>query len=119
MNVQLPGCYQAAPFNAATVGVIKGYVAGDDFEGLPVPAEGEVADHVIVAAGEYQVLGRVGDVFPGAAAGDPVMGAIVAHDKTVLNICNDPDGNMFLLIRRRKAILYSYSNGSRRVVSVA
>ena len=107
MNVQHPDDTNPAPFNMATIGVIKGYVAGDDFEGLPVPAEGEVADHVIVAAGEYQVLGRVGDAFPGAASDAPVLGAIVAHDKTILDVCDNPDGNMFVPTADGKAILYS------------
>jgi secreted PhoX family phosphatase len=106
MNVQHPDDTNPEPFNMGTVGVIMGYVAGDDFEGLPVPAEGEVADHVLVAAGEYQVLARVGETLPGDANGT-VFGAIVAHDGTVLNVCNDPDGNMFRPTEAGKGILYT------------
>ena len=104
MNVQHPDDTNPEPYNMGTVGVFKGYVAGDDFEGLPVPAEGEVADQVMVAAGEYQILGRVGDPFPGS---DTAFGSIIAHDGTVLNVCNDPDGNMFLPSEAGKGWLYS------------
>ncbi len=109
MNVQHPDETNQAPFTMGTIGVIKGYVAGDSFEPLAVPTTEADMTTVKVAAGEYQVLGRVGDAFPGAAADAPVLGAIVAHDKTVLNVCNDPDGNMFVPAGDGKAILYTNS----------
>ncbi len=107
MNVQHPDDTNQAPFTVGTIGVIKGYVAGDDFEPLAVPTTDADMTTVKVAAGEYQVLGRVGDAFPGAAADAPVLGAIVAHDNTTLDVCNDPDGNMFLSTDASKAVLYT------------
>jgi secreted PhoX family phosphatase len=106
MNVQHPDETDQAPYNMGTVGVIKGYVAGDDFTALPVPSTDDEKTKVMVAAGEYQVLARVGDAFPG---GDDknVFGAIIAHDGTVMDVCNDPDGNMFIPSGDNTASLYT------------
>lgn len=104
MNVQHPEDTNQEPYTAGIIGVVKGFKAGEDFEGLSVPATDEEKTTVRVAAGEYQVLARSGDTIPGT---DMIFGTNIAHDGTVLDVCNDPDGNMFLPMSDTEAILYT------------
>jgi secreted PhoX family phosphatase len=105
MNVQHPSADNPEPFNAGTVGVVVGFNANaDDFESIPVP-EGPAQQTAVVAAGQYQVLGRVGDPIPNSEDGD-IFGQVRRADGTVqeateydgslTEFCNNPDGNSFL-----------------------
>ena len=60
---QHPSARNVYPYNRGVIGVVNGFKAGDAFEPLAVP-EGKDKLQVNVAAGSYQVLGRVGEAIP-------------------------------------------------------
>ena len=93
MNVQHPDSTNPAPFNAGTVGVVTGFAATDSFAPISLP-EGDATTTLVIAAGEYQVLGRGGDLIPGS---DQPFGLMTTTAGTVMDdICQNPDGNMFI-----------------------
>ena len=49
----------------------------------------------MVAAGEYQILGRAGEAIPGEVSA-PASARSTTWPATCMDICNHPDGNMFL-----------------------
>lgn len=106
-NVQHPAPMNIYPFTRGLVGVVTGYVAGDDFTPVDLP-KGADAHRVKLASGEYQVLARVGEAIPGSDGES--FGEIrdVKGDKQKL--CNTPDGNMFLPTDDTGAEGYLYSN---------
>ena len=93
-NVQHPSGSNVYPYNRGIVGVVNGFKATDDFTALDVPA-GADQQKVMTAAGAYQILARAGEPIPGA-----VNGARYGEMKTVagdfMDVCNNPDANMFL-----------------------
>ncbi len=94
-NVQHPGATNVYPYNASTIGVVNGFNANtDDFESIAVP-EGDAKRMVGVAAGQYQVLGRVGDPIPNSSTGD-IMGGIYDVNGNLMFVGNNADGNMWL-----------------------
>ncbi len=107
MNIQHPSPMNAYPFTRGLVGVIHGYVAGDDFTAIPAP-EGADAHRVVVAGGDYQILARVGEAIPGSQG--ETYGEILAADGRVMNRCNTPDGNMFLPTDEAGSEGYLYTN---------
>ncbi len=92
-NVQHPSPMNVYPYNRAVVGVVTGYVAGDDFTPVDLP-EGVDMHRVHVAAGEYQTLARVNEPIPGSQ--DVNFGEIFDATGVKMSLCNNPDGNMFL-----------------------
>jgi secreted PhoX family phosphatase len=108
LNVQHPNATNIYPFNRATVGVITGFQAGDDFTAVPVPT-GDDMKQLKIAAGQYEVLARTGESIP-ADTERAFFGEIPAADGSVLNTCNNPDGNMFLPTDSAGTQGYLYSN---------
>jgi secreted PhoX family phosphatase len=96
------------PYNRGTVGVVNGFKATDDFAELATPAGADM-HRIMTAAGEYQILGRIGEEIPFEATGSR-FGEIVRADGTAQLICNSPDGNMYLPIDEAGAEGYLYSN---------
>ncbi|NDJ86712.1 MAG: DUF839 domain-containing protein [Chloroflexi bacterium] len=95
LNIQHPDAMNIYPYNASTVGVVTNFNANeDDFESIAVP-EGDDKRIAGVAAGEYQILGRVGDPIPGDPHG-LAFGQVVRPDGTTQLFCNQADGNMYL-----------------------
>ncbi|MBX3061671.1 MAG: DUF839 domain-containing protein [Anaerolineae bacterium] len=99
LNVQHPDAGNPEPFNMATVGYVSNFKATDSFTAVAVPEpESDAAKTLLLAAGEYQVLGRAGDTISGSTVAFGTMttisGAPFAYEGS--NICNDPDGNMFI-----------------------
>ena len=108
LNVQHPFATNIYPYNRGTVGVIKGFKAGDDFESLPVPT-GDAMKQLTLASGEYQVLGRADNAFP-ATLTNEFVGQISAADGSLQAACNNPDGNMFLPTNSTTSEGYLYTN---------
>ncbi len=108
MNVQHPGAMNMYPYNRGTIGTIAGFKASADFEPVSVPS-GDETRQVTVAAGRYQVLGRVGEPIPQDPNGDH-FGQVDAADGSLMLTCNDPDGNMFLPSNDAGTEGYLYSN---------
>jgi secreted PhoX family phosphatase len=107
-NSQHPSSVNLFPYNRGTVGVVNGFKATDDFAELATPAGADM-HRIMTAAGEYQILGRIGEEIPFEATGSR-FGEIVRADGTAQLICNSPDGNMYLPIDEAGAEGYLYSN---------
>jgi secreted PhoX family phosphatase len=108
LNIQHPDARNFYPYNRATVGVITGYKAGDDFTSVSVPT-GDDMLRLSLAAGQYQVLARTGEAMPNNPDG-AVFGSIKNADGSFQPICNNPDGNMFLPNGSSYTEGYLYSN---------
>lgn len=93
-NAQHPNGANPHPFNRGLVGVVTGFKAGDAFEAMAVP-EGADQGIVKVAAGEYQILARAGELIPGDVSNQR-YGQMNTNDGEMIGICNQPDANMFL-----------------------
>jgi hypothetical protein len=111
MNIQHPDATNIYPYNRATIGVVTGYRAGQDFRTVGVPT-GDAAHRITLAAGEYQVLGRYGEAVPGDLDGAR-FGRQVNADGT-FSTANSPDGNMFLPTNAAGTEGYLYSNVESR-----
>jgi len=108
LNVQHPAATNVYPYNRATVGVITGFKAGDDFTPISVPT-GDAMKSLQIAAGEYQVLARTGESLPNDL-NNGFVGQITKAAGGTLNSCNNPDGNMFLPSTSAGTEGYLYSN---------
>jgi len=107
-NVQHPSAMNSYPYNRGVVGVVNGYKAGEPFTPLPVPTGDDM--HVVkVAAGEYQVLARVGELIPQDVRGHR-FGQVYRPDGSLQLVCNNPDGNMFLPVNASGSEGYLYTN---------
>lgn len=106
MNTQHPGAMNIHPYNRGTIGVVTGYKAGRELA-LDVPT-GDDARRVMVAAGQYQVLGRVGEPLPGDLKGEHFGQPTFADGTFALS--NNPDGNMFLPTNAAGTEGYLYTN---------
>lgn len=116
MNIQHPSADNQAPFDVGIIGVVVGFNANeDDFESIDVP-EGYDQQTAVVASGEYQVLGRVGDAIPNNEDGH-IFGQVLRLDGTVQDatgfggdnteLCNNPDGNSFIVTGEDSGYLLS------------
>jgi len=108
MNVQHPGAMNIYPYNRGIVGGVTGFKASADFKSLPVP-QGDDTRQVKLAAGKYQILGRVGEMIPQDGQGNH-FGRIDKADGKLLLTCNNPDGNMFLPTNSVGTEGYLYTN---------
>jgi secreted PhoX family phosphatase len=109
LNMQHPDPMSLYPYNRATLGVVTGFNANtDDFTELAIP-QGDTQKMLQVATGEYQILGRVGEVIPQAADGSS-FGDIQNVAGQTMFYCNDPDGNMFLPGNEAGTEGYLYTN---------
>ncbi|MCX6048688.1 MAG: DUF839 domain-containing protein [Chloroflexi bacterium] len=106
-NVQHPSPMNIYPYNRAVVGVVTGYVAGDDFTSIELP-KGADLHRLKLASGDYQVLARVAEAIPGDH--DVSFGEITDAEGIKMNLCNNPDGNMFLPTDGEGAEGYLYTN---------
>ena len=107
MNVQHPDGVNIYPYNRGTIGIITGFAATDDFESIDVPS-GNAAHVVVVAGGDYQVLGRMGSPIPNAIDAAR-LGQLDMADGS-MDICNNPDGNMYLPVNEEGTQGYLYTN---------
>ncbi len=107
-NVQHPSAMSKFPYNRGVVGIVNGFKANDPFYGITVP-EGEDIYDVKVAAGSYQVIARVGETIPNDVYGNR-FGQIDRLDGSLKEMCNHPDGNMFLPITDSGNEAYLYTN---------
>lgn len=107
-NVQHPSGANPHPFNRGLIGVVNGFKAGDAFEEIAVP-EGADKQGVKVAAGEYQILGRVGEMIPQEPMNQR-YGQLTAVNGDMLGICNHPDANMYLPTVEDGSEGYLYTN---------
>lgn len=107
-NVQHPHNMSKFPYNRGCVGVVNGFNTADDFTPIPVPTGDDMLD-VKVAAGSYQVLARVGEEIPNDVYGHR-FGQVNRLDGSLKEVCNHPDGNMFLPINASGSIGYLYTN---------
>ncbi|MCS7259821.1 MAG: DUF839 domain-containing protein [Anaerolineae bacterium] len=107
-SVQHPGALNMYPFNRAAVVVINGFKANDPFEDLPVPT-GDAMRTVTVAAGEVQVLARVGELIPNDAR-QMVWGQVNNLAGRHQVTCNHPDGNIWLPTNEQGTEGYLYTN---------
>lgn len=106
-NVQHPSATSKYPFNRGVVGIVNGFKAGDAFTPVGVPTGDDILD-VKVAAGSYQVLARVGEEIPGDVRGQR-FGQVNRLDGSLKEVCNHPDGNMFIPVTSAgdEAILFT------------
>lgn len=107
-NVQHPSAMSKYPYNRGIVGVVTGFKAADSFSPVPVPKGDDVFD-VKVAAGSYQVLARVGEPIPNELSGQR-FGQVNTMAGKLKEICNHPDGNMFLPITASGDEGYLFTN---------
>ncbi len=107
-NIQHPSAMSKYPYNRGVVGVVNGFKASDSFTPVPVPKGDDVFD-VKVAAGSYQVLARVGEPIPGELSGNR-YGQVNSVSGKLMEVCNHPDGNMFLPITGSGDEAYLYTN---------
>jgi secreted PhoX family phosphatase len=107
-NAQHPSGVNLHPFNRGVVGVVNGFKATDDFEPMPVPT-GADQHRIMTAAGQYQVLARVGEMIPNDVYGHR-HGQINTMGGRLQQICNSPDGNMWLPTAEDGSEGYLYTN---------
>jgi len=107
-NVQHPSAMSKFPYNRGVVGIMNGFKSGDSFKPVDVP-KGDAIYDVQVAAGEYQVLARVGEEIPNDIYGAK-FGQVNRLDGSLKEMCNHPDGNMFLPITASGDAAYLFTN---------
>ena len=95
------------PYNRGVIGVVNGFKATDAFEALRCPKA--PTDCIMVAAGQYQILGRVGDSDPARHLRQALWPDSRADD-AMMRFCNQPDGNMFLPTNEDGSEGYLYTN---------
>lgn len=107
LNIQHPDGGNIAPYNQPLIGVVNNFKAGDEFVALPIPT-GDDTRRLLLAAGEYTVLGYVGN--PISATSPQILGGIIKPSGELISTCNAPDGNMFLPMSDDGSAGYLYSN---------
>jgi secreted PhoX family phosphatase len=107
-SVQHPSAMSLYPYNRSTVVAINGWKADEPFESVPVP-EGDAMHTLVVAAGEPQILARVGELIPADPKGQR-WGQVDNMDGSYALTCNQPDGNTFLAIDEQGTEGYLYTN---------
>lgn len=116
-NVQHPSAMSKFPYNRGTVGIVNGFKAKDSFSEIDVPKGDDIYD-LKVAAGSYQVLERVGEEIPNGIYGHR-YGQVNRVDGSLIDICNHPDGNMWLPIGESGDAAYLFTNYECRPGNVA
>jgi len=107
INAQHPSGMNPYPYNRGFIGVVNGFKATDSFTPLPDPKN--VNAEMLVAKGTYQVLARVGETIPNDFLGQR-FGQINNIAGAMMNMCNHPDGNMFLPTNKDASEGYLYTN---------
>ncbi|WP_051309487.1 alkaline phosphatase PhoX [Desulfogranum japonicum] len=107
-NVQHPSAMSKFPYNRGVVGTVNGFKSNDSFTSVDVPKGDDVFD-VKIAKGAYQVLARVGEPIPNDIYNQR-FGQINTMAGDLKEICNHPDGNMFLPIAEDGSYGYLYTN---------
>ena len=107
-NSQHPSAINVHPFNRGVIGVVNGFKATDSFAALPAPTGMDI-HKVMVAAGAYQILARVGSDIPSDIYSDK-FGQINDVYGDQLHMCNAPDGNMYLPVATDGSEGYLYTN---------
>lgn len=107
-NVQHPTSLSKFPYNRGIVGIVNGFKANDSFKEVAVPTGDDIYD-VKVAKGDYQVIKRVGEPIPNDLYGQR-FGQVNRLDGSTKEMCNHPDGNMFLPITASGDEAYLYTN---------
>jgi secreted PhoX family phosphatase len=108
ISVQHPSGENQYPFNRATLIAVNGWSADQAFTDVAVP-EGDDQKTVKLAAGDYQVMARVGEAIRGDIRGER-WGQINNLDGSFNQICNQPDGNVFLPTNEAATEGYLYTN---------
>ncbi|WP_051305395.1 alkaline phosphatase PhoX [Desulfogranum mediterraneum] len=116
-NVQHPSAMSRFPYNRGTVGIVNGFKAGEAFKAVAVPSGDQVFD-LQLASGSYQVLERVGEGIPNEVAGGR-FGQVNRLDGSLKEICNHPDGNMFVPISASGDEAYLFTNYECRPGAIA
>ncbi len=116
-NIQHPSAMSKFPYNRGTVGIVNNFKANDMFTPVGVPQGNDIFD-LTIAAGDYQILARVGEVIPNDPYGQR-FGQVNRLDGTLKEMCNHPDGNMFLPITPSGDEAYLYTNFECRPGNVA
>ncbi len=93
-SIQHPSATSIYPYNRAVVGVVNGFKADQAFESVGVP-EGDAMHTLTMAGGAFQVIARVGESIPADISGHR-WGQINYLAGSQMNICNQPDGNVFV-----------------------
>lgn len=106
-NAQHPSGMNPYPYNRGFIGVVNGFNATDTFTPLPAPTG--VIREVMVAKGEYQMLGRAGELIPNDIKGMR-FGELLNYAGSTMGMCNQPDGNMFLPTTEASDEGYLYTN---------
>lgn len=107
-NIQHPSAMSKFPYNRGTVGIVNGFKSADSFSKVGVPEGDDIFD-TKVAAGEYQVLARVGEPIPNGIYGHR-FGQVNDLSGNLMIMCNHPDGNMFLPITESGDEAYLLTN---------
>ncbi len=107
-NVQHPSAMSKHPYNRGVVGIMTGFKSNAPFESVAVP-KGDAVFDVKTAAGKYQVLARVGEAIPNDGAGQR-FGQVDTLAGKLKEVCNHPDGNMFLPITASGDEAYLFTN---------
>lgn len=93
-SIQHPSAMSVYPYNRAVVGVVNGFKANQAFKPVGVPT-GDAMHTLTMAAGKFQVIARVGEPIPADIYGHR-WGQINYLAGGQMNICNQPDGNVFV-----------------------
>jgi secreted PhoX family phosphatase len=93
-SIQHPSAMSTYPYNRAVVGVVNGFKADQAFKPVGVPA-GDAMHTLTTAAGKFQAIARVGEPIPSDIYGNR-WGQINYLAGGQMNMCNQPDGNVFL-----------------------
>jgi secreted PhoX family phosphatase len=116
-NIQHPSAMSKFPYNRGVVGVVNGFSSNDDFAEVTVPTGDEIYD-LKIGSGQYQVLARVGETIPNDLYGNK-FGQVNRLDGSLKEMCNHPDGNMFLPITSSGDAGYLFTNFECRPGNVA
>jgi len=108
VNAQHPSAMNPHPFNRGFIGAVSGFNTKDDFTALPVP-EGADMHKMKVAKGRYNLLARAGELIPNDIYGDRI-GQVNDINGDMLEMCNHPDGNVFIATTDDNTEGYLFTN---------
>ena len=107
-SIQHPSAMSAYPYNRGVVGVVNGFKADQAFKPVGAP-EGDAMRTLALAAGEFQVITRVGETIPEDIYGHR-WGQINYLNGGQMNMCNQPDGNVFVATNKSATEGYLMTN---------